>query len=255
MGESSKGRSLRAEKIIDTCAQLEQRIDDRFPGSGLRIVAGEVLKIARDAMVRSERMQRPNWPLRLGVYVILFAAIFVLGKSASALRFSKELTELATFVSVVEATLGSLVFLGAGAVFLVTLEMRIKRDRALAAIHELRALAHIVDMHQLTKDPDMVLSNRPRTRSSPTRSLTPFELGRYLDYCDELLSMLSKIAALYVQHFPDSAAMAAVDQVETLTSGLSRKIWQKIMILDRAMPALAKTTEMMSPSDSSTGAP
>lgn len=111
MGESSKGRSLRAEKIIDTCAQLELRINDRFPGSGLRIVAGEVLKIARDAMVRSERMQRPNWPLRLGVYLILFAAILVLGWSASALRLSKELTELATFVSVVEATLGSLVFL------------------------------------------------------------------------------------------------------------------------------------------------
>ena len=36
-----------------------------------------------------------------------------------------------------------------------------------------------------------------------------------------------------MQSFPDSQALAAVDQIESLTTELSQKIWQKIMILDR----------------------
>jgi hypothetical protein len=64
--------------------------------------------------------------------------------------------------------------------------------------------------------------------------MTRFELGRYLDYCTELLSLISKIAALYVQRFDDEVTLGAVNEVESLTSGLSKKIWQKIMILDSA---------------------
>jgi hypothetical protein len=138
------------------------------------------------------------------------------------------------FIQTLEAALGSLVFLGAAIVFLVSLERRWKRERALYAIRELRALAHIVDMHQLTKDPESTLRGRP-TASSPQRTLTQFELSRYLDYCSELLSLINKIGAIYVQEFPDAVALEAVDQLSNLTNGLSRKIWQKLMILDQAV--------------------
>jgi hypothetical protein len=57
-------------------------------------------------------------------------------------------------VQFTEAGLGAIVFLGAAVLFLVTVELRMKRSRALAALHELRALAHVVDMHQLAKDPE-----------------------------------------------------------------------------------------------------
>ena len=62
--------------------------------------------------------------------------------------------------------------------------------------------------------------------------MTPFELSRYLDYCTELLSLTGKVASLYVQDFQDPVALDAVNDIENLTTGLSRKIWQKIMILD-----------------------
>lgn len=55
---------------------------------------------------------------------------------------------------------------------------------------------------------------------------------RYLDYCSEMLSLIGKLAAFYVQKFDDPVALAAVNEVEELTSGLSRKIWQKIMIVN-----------------------
>ena len=102
------------------------------------------------------------------------------------------------------------------------------------AIHELRALAHIIDMHQLTKDPHVITNPGGQTKSSPKRTMTDFELSRYLDYCSEMLSLIGKVAALYVQRFDDPVALSAVDQIEDLTTGLSRKIWQKIMIINQA---------------------
>ncbi|HQH27140.1 MAG TPA: hypothetical protein PLP17_07065, partial [Oligoflexia bacterium] len=88
------------------------------------------------------------------------------------------------------------------------------------------------------KDPEGLLNRGPATLSSPTahRMMTPFELGRYLDYCTELLSLCGKIAVLYVQNFSDPLAVAAVNEIETLTTDLSRKIWQKLVIL-HSMPS------------------
>jgi hypothetical protein len=106
----------------------------------------------------------------------------------------------------------------------------------LKAIHELRALAHIIDMHQLTKDPEVILRGGPATQSSPKRTMTTFEMSRYLDYCSEMLSLIGKVAALYVQRFDDPVALSAVDQIEDLTTGLSRKVWQKIMLITQSKP-------------------
>ena len=101
------------------------------------------------------------------------------------------------------------------------------------ALHELRSIAHVIDMHQLTKDPHRIsqASKYPKTGESPELKLTPFELRRYLDYCSEMLSLTGKIAAVYVQEFDDGVAMATASELEILTTGLSRKIWQKISIL------------------------
>ena len=46
-----------------------------------------------------------------------------------------------------------------------------------------------------------------------------------------MLSLTGKVAALYVQHFDDPTLLATVSEIEQLTTGLCRKIWQKIMIL------------------------
>ena len=46
-----------------------------------------------------------------------------------------------------------------------------------------------------------------------------------------MLSITGKVAALYIQDFDDDVALAAVNEVENLTNGLSRKIWQKLMIV------------------------
>ena len=141
-----------------------------------------------------------------------------------------------TALQVLEAGIQDVVFIGIAFAFLVTAENRLRRKQALGFIRELRAIAHIVDMHQLTKDPDRLLHPVPDTDSSPKRTLSAHQLGRYLDYCSELLSLTSKLAALYAERFNDAVVLQSVDEVEALTLGLSQKIWQKIVILDTAKP-------------------
>src|SRR5207244_12196455 len=126
----------------------------------------------------------------------------------------------------------NVVFLGVAVLFLANVETRIRRRRTLAAIHELRSIAHIVDMHQLTKDPDQVVADGSATPSSPERTMTRFELSRYLAYCAELLALTSKVAGMYVQDFQDPVVVAAVNDVEDVTTALLSKIGHTIMITD-----------------------
>jgi hypothetical protein len=48
--------------------------------------------------------------------------------------------------------------------------------------------------------------------------------ARYLDYCSEMLSLISKIGFLYMQNYHDPVATEAVNDLDDLTNGLSRKI-------------------------------
>jgi hypothetical protein len=131
----------------------------------------------------------------------------------------------------VDAGFNIIVLMGAALFFLVTIEDRLKRRRALTALHELRSIVHVIDMHQLTKDPSMGVSVGG-TPSSPARTLSRFEITRYLDYCSEMLSLTSKVAVLYAQVFPDPVVTDAVSDIERTTMSLSQKIWQKIMIIE-----------------------
>ena len=151
-----------------------------------------------------------------------------------ALHLSARIEGFSALVQTLESAINDVVFLAVAIYFLLTIERRLKRREALRAIHELRSIAHIIDMHQLTKDPEQLLSAAPRTASSPVRSMSRVELGRYLDYCSELLALTSKLAVLYAERFDDAIVLDAVSDLEDLTSGLSRKIWQKVMVLESA---------------------
>jgi hypothetical protein len=112
------------------------------------------------------------------------------------------------------------------------MESRIKRKRAINQLNELRVIAHVVDMHQLTKDPSLMNIPTHNTENSPKRTLTKFELERYLNYCSETAALIAKVAALYSQSLPDEVVVKNVNDIESLCNGLSQKVWQKIIILN-----------------------
>ncbi len=238
-------RNLDSEKIVDTIETLCRRIAERFPDAGLAQVCRELLVIARESQARCNWIARPQRVLRLVIGFVVLTIVSVLVLVLANSTWPGRAFDIVSLVQVSEAGINVCLLLGAAILFLTTVEARVKRGRALREIHELRALAHVVDMHQLTKDPERLLSLVKSTASSPKRTLSASELTRYLDYCSEMLSLIGKLAALYVQKFNDPVALAAVNDVEQLTTGLSRKIWQKIMILNsgrsEAEPKLSPT--------------
>ena len=175
-------------------------------------------------------MRIANCGLLIGMGVVVIK--FAIGITA----FYKNDADIWSVLEGIEAAISTLVYLGLAFAFLFTVEVRMKRRRVLAAMQELRALAHVLDMHQFSKDPERLI-HRELLASEPGvdadgAALSPFLTGRYLDYCSELLSLTGKVAALYARNVQDSVVLDAVNEIEGLTNGFARKIWQKIMILD-----------------------
>ncbi len=227
---------LNPAPVAATIALLARRIQERFPESGLSEVAAELVRVADQNQAVIEQLRRPLWWLR-GLMVLAIAALIGLSLWAAIelTRMAKGGSEsLADLLQGIDAATNELIFLSLVVFFMVSLETRLKRRTALRMLHRLRSIAHVVDMHQLTKDPEHVLGPVEATASSPKRALTRGQLARYLDYCSELLALSSKLAALHAQHLQDPVVLDAVNDIESLTSDLSRKIWQKITILDTA---------------------
>jgi hypothetical protein len=226
-------RELDPQRIVETSETLQRRIDERFPASSLSRVARELTDVARAAQQVSEWLARPIRWVRFSVGVALAIVVFLVVMALRVVKLDITGVGFSETAQGVEAAVNNLVFVAIAIYFLLGVEARLKRMRALKELHVLRSMAHVVDMHQLTKDPERLLHGGSDTASSPKRDMTAFQLARYLDYSSELLAIVSKVAAIYVQRFNDAETVRAAGDIEDLTVGLSRNIWQKILILDQ----------------------
>lgn len=234
-----KYSELSADKILTTLIQLESRIKERFPNAGLLKVCSEFKRIAQELEVITHNLKKPIWWVRISTWSCVVTLLFIL---ISVLRiiYNTMLGDqpdvlhrigVTDIFQVTESAINDLIFFSFAAYFLISAETRIKRRRALKSLHKLRSLAHVIDMHQLTKDPIYITGVHP-TMSSPIRTMSEFELTRYLDYCSEMLAIISKIGALFSQNMVDEIVHSHVNDLSDLTQGLSAKIWQKIMIMN-----------------------
>jgi hypothetical protein len=227
--------ALDSDKIISSLQVLSTRIYERFPQSGLYQVSKQLLKFGKNAQKDSEWVARPIMSIRIASWIFVLLLILAVGWTLLNLIRMQDLAEilrLENFIPLLEAGVNDIVFIAIAIFFLVNLETRIKRRRVLNSLHQLRVFAHIIDMHQLHKDPERVLDRGELMPSTPRIEMTTFELSRYLDYSSELLSLTSIIAGLYAQNSDDPLLVDTVSDIEQLTNGISRKIWQKLMILD-----------------------
>ena len=224
-------KSLKVERIVEQTGVLHKRITERFPNSGLSKVVAEVLEVAQTTKERSVFVRQPIIWLRVLIFLLIAVIVFGVIGTLVSIGAPEESLEFFTFVQLVESGINDVVFIGFAIFFLSSLESRLKRKRAMEAIDELRSLAHIIDMHQLTKDPEHYSIHRIRTPSSPEPLKDLHQLKRYLDYCTESLSLIGKLAAVYAQSLNDQIVLTAVNEIEDLTTGLSGKIWQKIMVV------------------------
>ena len=231
-------RTLDPALILATAEKLERRIVERFPDRGLARVAAEVVALTRLAKADADTLTPPIWGLRLliALAVITGGAVFVwVGSIIPLNQVSRD-----TFASVegIEAAINTALLAALGLVALIRLEARVKRQRVALRLHGLRSVIHVIDMHQMTKDPITLSPDFEPTPASPNRDMDAVALSRYLDYCAELLAITGKLAALYAQAVPDEGVGSAVNDIELLGASLSRKIWQKISLIDQTPQSL-----------------
>jgi hypothetical protein len=229
-------RRLDPAALAATHERLCERITARFPQRRLGLVAAELGPVISSVVAadwrRRERVVRTA--CRIGIVAVVAAAALAIGLSIrDALQVGVDRPTF-EWLPILESGINDVAFAGIAVFFLLTIPDRLRRRALLKVLHRLRSLAHVIDMHQLTKDPERLLSSPPPTAKSAPSDLDAVGLGRYLDYCSESLSLVSKTAALCAEESTDAVVLDTVSEIESLTLGMSRKIWQKISLLHGA---------------------
>ncbi|MDQ7992575.1 MAG: hypothetical protein REI45_07835 [Propionicimonas sp.] len=233
-GDAMPFERLRASDVLATTRRLVLRIGARFPSRNLVKVAERLAAVASDVELAS---RPPRWLRPVRVVTLILIALLTLVTVVSVLALAVELLagtgSTLGWLQAVETGINDIVFVAVAILFLWLLPTHLERRRILAELHRLRSLAHVIDMHQLTKDPERFAAAFRPTAQTVDVNMTPIEMATYLDYCSELLSLVAKTAALYAERSTDPAVLAIISDIENLTNGMSRKIWQKLALLPR----------------------
>lgn len=227
---------LSSEHVGETVAHLERRIKARFGERGLTKAARDLGQLVDRVC---EEADESNARLRRRTRIARTISVVIIGATAFALVFTMRsavvhgMPRLVDWVPLVESVINDLVFAAIAVLFLWAMPERLERRSLLRLLHRLRSLAHVIDMHQLSKDPEQVSPNYEPTEESIRHGLDADQLHHYLAYCSEMLSLTAKTAALCGEHTADSVVLDTISTIETLTTELSNKIWQKISLLPR----------------------
>ena len=228
---------LAAGHVGATVTHLERRIHARFGERGLTKAArdlGRLVGLVETGAGQSRtRLRRTTLIARSASVAIIVATLAVLAFSLRS-TISDGMERTADWVPLVESVINDLVFAAIAVVFLWAFPDRLERRSLLRLLHRLRSLAHVIDMHQLSKDPEQLRPGYTPTAESVLHGLDAEQLRHYLDYCSEMLSLTAKTAALCAEYSTDAVVLETVSYIETLTTDLSNTIWQKVSLLPRA---------------------
>ncbi len=231
---------LEAPAVRETVEALYGRIEARFPKRGLLDVCGDLILLVQEVESSAGAGQRKIRIARVASRVVMVMVLAVtLVALVFAVRdavFGKGVDNSVDVLGLTETAISDLVYAAIAVFFLWSFPERLQRSRLLNLLHQLRSTAHVIDMHQLTKDPEQLKPSFVPTSKSTKLNMTRDQVERYLDYCSELLSLVGKTAALCAEESRDSVILETVSTVENLTVGLSRKIWQKISNLPPGEP-------------------
>jgi hypothetical protein len=228
---------------------LGERIDTYLPRHpGLRTAVDECGTLVDGLLDRRRHAPAQRaalvWTSRALIVIILLVVLVATGFAARDAVAKASSFKSFEWLPLVESLINDLVFAGIAIWFLLSLADRVVRNDLIRRLHRIRSMAHIVDMHQMSKDPaallpDSVLGTIAGDDVISPRTMSVRDYALYLDYCSELLSLTSKAAALCAEESTDALVLDTVSEIENLTTGMSRKIWQKISLLqagDRSHP-------------------
>lgn len=230
--DGSRYQQLDADAVRGSAESLQRRIRARFPDRGLWEVCGELMglidEVVAEGGISLRRVKIARVLSRLAVACLIVFMVGAISLASVDITSSPESLTPVDWLPLIETIINDLVFVGIAVFFLVAVPQRMERARVLRLLHRLRSLAHVIDMHQLTKVPERLHHG---SRAEGGLGLTRVELTNYLDYCTEMLSLVGKTAAIFAEDTTDGDVLDAVEGLETLTSDMARKVWQKIAII------------------------
>jgi len=208
--------ALSSREILETLYRLRNRISERFPGCSLLKLSDQVADLLKEAQDRSKWVKRDLSIFRIPLiaFALIFPALIVV--SFLKLNLDIRLFSVGDIFDCIQTVIFYILFIWAAFFYVQHLERRKRKRKVLNIFHKVRQLAHLIEMLQLGKDPSRADAEGKDTPSSPARLKDVFLLSRYRAYCKELLVILSKIPAIYSQHFEDAEVLSLVGGLETL---------------------------------------
>jgi hypothetical protein len=223
---------LLSSELIKTIRLLRVRLSEHFPDSGLYKTNDSLYEIAKNIEQRILWINTPNITLRMFFWTFIISLLLVIialfkQDITNSLSVFQGLNNLnvSDLMQMLDASFNLIILAIAGFVFIYNYETRRKTSRIIESVNKLKCIAHLIDAHQLTKDPLSISYNEKK------HDLTEYQLGLYLDYCSDLLSLVNKLAFLYIQNYNDPKANESVNNLENFTAQLSFKLGQKIALL------------------------
>ena len=168
--DGSRYQSLKHEAVRDSTRALQHRIRSRFPDRGLWEVCGELAalvdEVGSEGGISRRRIRFARFMSRLLVALIVVFVTLTIALAAADIWADPEAISPIDFLPLLETVINNAVFAGLAVFFLIAVPERMERARVMRLLHRLRSLAHVIDMHQLTKVPERL--ERVRQRGAET---------------------------------------------------------------------------------------
>lgn len=239
---SNNQKLIAIERIIEAIAILKQRIHERLPNSTIENIGGHLLKIAENSEAVVIKVNKPDYALRAINWVIIAVMSVLLGFGLMVAIISSgaesHRSQTVDLLQGLESAINIIVFSGIAIYFLgQRLEKKVKQAESIDYLNSLRSIAHLIDLEQLTKDPQRLMHSNidMATPSSPALEYDRFLLNRFLSYCSEMLSLIGQLAAYHSENTGDRETIDAANDIERLTGQMAQKIWQKLTVLEMAL--------------------
>ena len=215
-------------RIIETAENLAQRIGQTLPGSSLSSLAVELAGIARATDQRARQASRPILAIRLASATAIGMGLLGLWYLVDHIHARWEFGTITELFEATDAGFNLLVILAGALWFLITLEARLKRKRALGSIEELREFIHVIDLTQLYYTPELY-----KPDDSNSQNAWGFDYT-YLLFCTQMIGVISNLAALYTRGAAGDSVLRAASDVEMLTNAVTTKLLSKVETVRRS---------------------
>lgn len=219
VAEQPRKYRLDPVRIINTAEKLAINVENALPNTTLAGLAKDLAQTARETDQLVKQAARPIYTIRLlsllAVAIGIAAPLYLLG----LLHVKWEFETVTDLFEAADAGFNLILLLAGALWFLFTLESRIKRNRVLESISELREFTHVIDITQLYYTPDIYVSD---AEDSPSR----FD-HTYLFFCTQMLGVITNLAALYTRGASSDSIWRAASEVETLANSIATKLVSK----------------------------